>query len=126
MAQIRRISSGEVIEVSSTPVFHNGVWDCGNQRLMDSTGTEYEPVKLPAKVSVIEFKLLFTIEERVAINAARETNAVVQDFYALLDDQRTETVDLSLSAVQEMLNYLVDQSLLNPERRTQILSYVPQ
>lgn len=125
MPKIRHIASGNVFEVAATPVFLDGVWECGNQRFVDRTGGEYEIVITPAKVAVIEFKLLFTIAERVAINAARSTNQTIDDFYELLDDPRTQNVDLSLPVVQEMLNYLVEQGLLTSDRKNQILSYAP-
>lgn len=125
MAKIRHISSGNIFDVSKKPVYSGGVWDCGNQRFVDKTGAEYEIMITPAKVAVIEFKLLFTVAERVAINAARPINQTIDDFYELLDDSRTQNVDLSLIPVQEMLNYLVEQGLLTSDRKNQILSYAP-
>jgi len=125
MAKIKHIGSGNVFEVSNNPVFMSGVWECGGQRFMDKTGTAYVPVAIPAKVSVIEFKLLFSNEERVAIANARSTNHLIDDFYALLDDPRTQNVDMSLPVVQAMLDYLIEQGFLSSGRKDQILSYTP-
>lgn len=125
MPKIRHISSDNVFDVAKYPVFIGGVWECGSQRFVDKTGTAYAPVAIPAKVSVIEFKLLFSNEERVAIANARSTNQLIDDFYSLLDDTRTQNVDLSLPVVQAMLDYLVTQGLLASDRKDQILSYAP-
>lgn len=125
MAKIKHVGSGIVYEVSNKPVFMNGVWECGSQRFVDKTGAAYVAVAIPAKVSVIEFKLLFSNEERVAIANVRSTNQLIDDFYSLLDDTRTQNVDLSLLVVQSMLDYLVAQGLLTSDRKDQILSYAP-
>lgn len=128
MSQIKHIASNTIITVSSEPVYNSGVWDCGDQRFSDPAGDQYEIVSIntPVKISVIEFKLLFPKERRVAINAARATNATIEDFYSLLDDPRTTTVDLALPAVQEMIDYLVAQTLITSELRDAILAYKPQ
>lgn len=125
MPKIRNINSGAVTDVSRIPVFSEGIWDCGNQRFIDKSGNQYEIILDPAKVTVIAFKMLFSMPERVSISAAKSTDPIIADFYSLLDDPRTENVDMSFSAVQEMLDYLVSKSLLTSARKAQILSYVP-
>jgi len=126
MYQLKHIASNTVINVSNRPVLNGGVWDCGDQRFLDPGGDQYEIVNTtPAAIPVIGFKLLFPIANRVAINAARSTDAIIEDFYSLLDDPRTETVDLALPAVQEMLNYLVEHTLITAELRDAILAYRP-
>lgn len=127
MYQIKHISSNTIINVASEPFLSGGIWDCGDQRFSDPAGDQYEiaPVNVPATISVITFKLLFPIANRVAINAARSTNATIEDFYSLLDDPRTTTVDLALPAVQEMIDYLVAQTLITTELRDAILAYRP-
>lgn len=126
MPKIKNVETNEIIAVSQQPVFSGGIWECGDQRFIDPTGALFEVVS-PASspVSVIEFKLLFSISERVAINAARATDPVIDDFYKLLDDPRTETVNLALPAVAEMLAYLVQQTLLSADRAAEILAYRP-
>lgn len=46
MPKIRSIATGEITEVSQTPVFVGGIWECGDQRFTDANGTEYEAVPL--------------------------------------------------------------------------------
>lgn len=84
------------------------------------------PVEPPApvypKVSPVEFKLLFTSAERVAIKAARATDVVIDDFFDIVDDPRLTHVDLGLQSTQDALSYLVSLNLLTAERRAAILS----
>ena len=126
MYQLKHVASNTIINVSSQPVLSGGVWDCGDRRFLDPGGDQYEVVSTtPAAIPVIGFKLLFPIANRVAINDARATDPIIEDFYSLLDDPRTTVVDLSLPAVQEMLNYLVDHTLITSELRDDILAYRP-
>ncbi len=59
----------------------------------------------PPKVGPIAFKLLFTIEERLVIKTLRLTDPVVIDLYEMLDDPRTDYVDLSLTSIQKAVHY---------------------
>ncbi|MFD0669729.1 hypothetical protein ACT80S_18565 [Ramlibacter sp. MAHUQ-53] len=83
-----------------------------------------EPPAAPvfAKVSPVEFKLLFTPQERVAIKLERATDPVIDDFFDIVDDPRLTHVDLGLQSTQDALSYLVAQGLVTAERRTAILS----
>ena len=78
----------------------------------------------PPTVSVTAFKLLFTSQERIAIANAKATDPVIADFYSILDDQRTKEVNLALLSVQNMLDYLIAQSLLDSGRKAEILTGV--
>ena len=78
------------------------------------------------KVSPVEFKLLFTSQERVAIKAARATDPVIDDFYDIVEDPRLTFVDLGLQSTQDALSYMVAQGLLTAERATEILAGVVQ
>lgn len=80
------------------------------------------PSNIPPIVSVPTFKLLFTSAERIAINNAKTTDPVIADFFSILDDPRTAEINLALQSVQEMLDYLVSQSLLTAERKDEIVS----
>lgn len=80
------------------------------------------PAPVPPKVSPVEFKLLLTAQERVAIKAARATDVVIDDFFDIVDDPRLTFVDLGLQSTQDALSYLVQQGLLTVERRQQILA----
>lgn len=86
---------------------------------------EPEPSAEPAppssqKVSPIEFKLLFTAPERVAIKASRDP--IVIDFFSIVEDERLTFVDLGLKSTREGLSHLADLQLITPLRRQEILS----
>ncbi len=83
-------------------------------------------VVVPPKVSPIQFKLLFTSQERVAIKAARVTDAILDDFYDIMDDPRLTEVDLNLQSVQDALDYLTALTLIGVGRKAEILLGVVQ
>ena len=58
-------------------------------------------------VDVPTFLLLFTSAERIALRSSGDT--VVKDFLSLVDDPRTQRINLSLNAVQEAIFYLAGQ-----------------
>lgn len=76
----------------------------------------------PPKVSPVEFKLLFTPAERVAIKAARATDPVIDDFFEIVEDPRLSHVNLGLQSTQDALAYLETKGLITAERRIQILA----
>lgn len=80
-----------------------------------------EPALVPPKVSPVEFKLLFTTQERVAIKALRASDPMVADFYEIVEDPRLTHVDLGLASVQQALTYLMKLDLLAPGRLEEIL-----
>lgn len=79
-----------------------------------------------AQVSPVQFKLLFTPAERVAIQAARVSDPVIEDFMAIVEDPRLTHVDLGLKSTREALAYLSAQGLIAEERVQAILSGVLQ
>lgn len=81
-----------------------------------------EPVASSKTVSPVEFKLLFTSAERIAIKAARENDAVVDDFFDIVDDPRLTYVDLGLQSTKDALAYLASKNLITIERREEILA----
>lgn len=82
-----------------------------------------EPTLAPAqKVSPIEFKLLFTAAERVAIKAARASDPMVDDFMDIVEDVRLTHVDLGLQSTRDAVAYLAAQGLIDPGRVSQVLS----
>ena len=132
-----RVINNEAVDVSSYPA----------EEFHPSIAAEFEPVpdevqvgwvrnedgewEAPApspseatKVSPVEFKLLFTSAERVAIKAARASDTVIDDFYDIVEDPRLTFVDLGLQSTQDALSYMVAQGLLTDERRSEILSGV--
>ena len=81
------------------------------------------PAPVPPKVSPVEFKLLFTAVERVAIKAS--TDAIVHDFFSIVEDPRLTHVDLALKSTQDALSYLEALSLIAEGRKDEILTGVP-
>jgi hypothetical protein len=63
------------------------------------------PVVVPPKVGPIAFKLLFTAPERITAKQLRATDPGLDDFWGLLDDPRTDVVDLSLASTQGAIEY---------------------
>lgn len=88
--------------------------------------TAPEPAPTPEasypKVSPVEFKLLFTSPERVAIKAARATDPVVDDFFEIVEDPRLTFVNIGLESTQQALLYLESVNLITEERRLKILT----
>jgi hypothetical protein len=80
------------------------------------------PVVVPPKVSPVEFKLLFTPQERVAIKVARASDPVIDDFYDIVEDPRLTQVDLGLQSTKDALGYLQLKGLLTAERVAAILT----
>jgi hypothetical protein len=98
--------------------------------LVDTSGPE--PVftapapaaPVPPKVSPLEYKLLFTSAERIAIAAAKATDPVLQDLYSILDDPRLTFVDLGLQSTSDALDYLTGINLIAAGRKAEILTGV--
>ena len=80
-----------------------------------------EPVPVYPKVTPMQFKLLFTSPERVAIKAARATDPVVDDLWELVEDPRMEYVDFGLKSVRDSIEYLATAGLITPERVGEII-----
>jgi hypothetical protein len=86
------------------------------------------PVEPPAPtqptiplIGPIAFQMLFKVDELVAIDAAKETNAAIRIFWKLLDDPRTDFVDRNLEPVQTMLRNLEAEGLIGAGRAEEIL-----
>lgn len=76
------------------------------------------------QVSPVQFKLLFTASERVAIKSARASDAVIDDFYDIVEDPRLTFVDLGLQSTKEAIGYLQSKGLITEERAAAILTGV--
>lgn len=72
------------------------------------------------EISPVEFKLLFTPEERIALRTARATDAILQDFFDIAEDPRLTKVELTLSSTIAALDYMVSKNLLTAERAAKI------
>lgn len=73
-------------------------------------------------ISPIQFKLRFTPQTRVAIKAARATDAVIDDFFDVIDDPRLLSVDLTLQSTKDAVGYLQLQDLITAEQAAVILA----
>lgn len=80
----------------------------------------------PLKVSPVEFMLLFTSPERVALKAARATDPVIDDWLGIVQDPRLSIVDLGLKSTRDALDYAVGLGILTTARRDEILIGVIQ
>ncbi|EEE46676.1 hypothetical protein [Roseibium alexandrii] len=82
------------------------------------------------EVSPVEFKMLFTSAERIAINNKRKdtstenetVKAVLDDWYSIVDDPRLSAVNLQLQSTIDGVNFLVTIGILTAERAVQVLA----
>jgi hypothetical protein len=82
-----------------------------------------------------EFKLQFTSAERIAMRAARAyagtdetklaTQAVIDDWFDIIDDPRLTTVDLKHESTQQGVAFLVASGILTQARADEVLAGVP-
>jgi hypothetical protein len=81
-------------------------------------------------VSPVEFKLLWTSAERIAAKDLQTTDAIIADFFEILNDSRLTFVNLSLGSTQDGVDYLLSKLVERgvvadedvPARRAAILS----
>lgn len=114
MAALINLKTGEAIKVAEVPQWKNGAWYCGDQIFGDEKKTDYAAG--PPAVGPIRFKLLFQITELVAIADLMKVNPVVKTFMDIVDDPRTDVIDLSLSAVQDGIGYVLSQVYNSPDQ----------
>ncbi len=82
-------------------------------------------------VSTIQFLMLFSSVERVAIRFAVagnqtvtpviEPDAVLADWWGIINDPRLTYIDLGLASVHSALDYLTSKSLIAVGRKSQIV-----
>ena len=100
----------------------DGVWV---NPVTPETDTDYvipEPEKVYPKVTPVEFKMLFTIQERIAIKEAKATDEILQDGFEILEDPRLTFVDLGLGSTQGFIDYMATLGLVTAERADKIKS----
>lgn len=74
--------------------------------------------------------MLFTAQERLKANDLRATDPMLNDFWGLIEDSRTDVVNLALQSVQQAVEYTLTVvqaagvELDVPERKAQILTGV--
>jgi hypothetical protein len=59
----------------------------------------------PPKVGPIHFQMLFQPAEMVTAEQLKATDKVLASFWKLIDDPRTDTIDLNLATVQNAIEY---------------------
>lgn len=90
----------------------------------DSSPVFNPPTNALQRVSPVQFKLLFTVGERVAIKASEDP--IVKDFFEIVNDPRLTFVDLGLQSTQQALQYLEAKALIGAGRPAQILTGIIQ
>ena len=123
MTQIKELATGTVFNVAQEPEWVSGIWECGDQRFTDPEKNLYAPVvsqSIPP-IGPIAFQMLFKVDELVAIDAAKDTDAAIRIFWKLLDDPRTDYVDRNLESIQTMLKNLEADGLIGSGRAEEIL-----
>ena len=80
------------------------------------------PVETWPTFTPVEFKMLFTSQERIAGKILAKTDAVMEDAYEILEDPRLQTVDLNLKSNRDLLLYMQSKGIITDVRRLQILA----
>jgi hypothetical protein len=89
----------------------------GNPRFFhDIPTTTYRTTMSP-----VEFKMLLTAQERVAIKELAKTDPIIEDFLEILNDPRLKDVILTLQANIDAMGYLTLLGVLTTERAEVIL-----
>lgn len=129
MPQIKRLADGAIINVTSDPKWVSGVWECGSERFADPSEAAYQAVVAYPSVTVPAFMLLFTSPERQGIRAkVADTGApdhTLNDWWAILQDQRTVVVDLDSNSTWLALQYLEAAGFLGSGRAAIIRTGIP-
>lgn len=73
-------------------------------------------------ISPVEFKLLFTPQERMAIIAERANDPILDDFFSILDDVRLKEINLNLESNKAVMAYLESKGLITAERKIEIMT----
>lgn len=82
----------------------------------------------PKEVDPITFKLLFTSAERIAAKALRSSDPAIDDFWTILDDPRTRSVDMRIPSIQAIIEHTLTACNVEnvAERKAQILQGIIQ
>lgn len=83
--------------------------------------SESAPPLIPI-ISPVEFKLLFTPQERLAIKAEIVNDDVLEDLFTILDDPRLKEVNLNLESNKAVMDYLESKGLITAERKAEIMT----
>lgn len=93
-----------------------------------------EPIEVNYEFTRPQFKLLFSAPERLQIasirqsvdanNSPTDANLILNDIFDILEDVETKVIDVRAPYVGEMLEFLVQLSVLTPERKIEIMGGV--
>ena len=118
MANFARIINNVAVDVSANPsvAFHPDIaaqfvpvpdavavgWIKGNANNWSAPAPQPTPaaVVIYPVVGVIAFKMLFTQPERIKSDELRASSKELDDFWKLIEDPRTDIVNLNLESVQ--------------------------
>lgn len=73
-------------------------------------------------ISPVEFKLLFTPQERMAILAERVNDPILNDLFSILDDVRLKEINLNLESNKAVMAYLESKGLITSTRKAEIMT----
>lgn len=75
------------------------VWTIAVQEVQPEVG------QIPPAVGPIRFQMLFTPQEASKANELRNIDAILAAFWKLVDDPRTDVIDMALESVQNAIEY---------------------
>ena len=107
-------------DAANGDTFKNGVLTKRPVPIIPEPVTPEPVVAKPPKVTVIEYKMLFTSAERIAVKASADP--VIIDLQELMNDPRTVNVDLSLQSISDALDYMTGLGLIAVGRKAEILT----
>lgn len=87
---------------------------------------EEVPVPVPEEavrtiVTPPQFKLLLTLQERLALRQAAADDSAIADFLSMLEDPRLTEVDLTNRGVIEAMQYATSKDLITQARTDRVL-----
>jgi hypothetical protein len=114
-------------------VYTDIVWDSGAALPSQTTLDQWiasNPVATVVAVTKYEFRKLFTLPERMAVDSAPTNTAIPANYRAMLytfmkDLELSQEVQLTNSDVMQGVGFLEQLGLLAPGRAAQILSNTP-
>lgn len=68
-----------------------------------------EPEPQRPKVGPTEFKLLWSIQERLKLKELRPNDPIIDDFFEIIEDPRLTEVNLGLASTADSVNYCLSQ-----------------
>lgn len=123
MSNFARIINDVAVDVSTDPEnsFHPDIaaqfvavpdnvqagWAKGSDGKWSAPAPAPEPVPQVTypKVGPIHFQMLFTPAEAITADGLKSADKVLASFWKLVDDPRTDTIDLGLQSVQNAIEY---------------------